>query len=459
MDQIEHLRDGTKLKTFRGKCVDVISKISFSGGQGDVYRAKCNGREYALKWYNRVATEMTGSDQYKAIKKLADNYPELSKAPGMSNFILPIMMVTESGREITGEPFGYLMELLPENSHELKYLFQGDVKANMPRFSSIHARVWAGLHMMSSIRALHNFGLSYKDLSAGNISANPDTGAVKMVDCDNISDSLQPCSICGTPEYMAPEIIRSGYKITPNINTDQFSEAIVLFKLFYLDHPLEGKRFNDFPLHEGPYAEELYGLHPIYSMAENDTRNRPGCGFAKNVEKRMRIFPGYVKPGFERTFVDGIDTPGARTDENTWINYLTRMRDTLIFISTDPVAEAFVNFDKPKTIPADCLRLSITKGPTRSRIALYDKQSLFKNSFSGNNLEYAQRIGYAYRFNGNRLAIQNQSGATWSVFDPRTRKTTNIVNLGVFEVVPGVQIGFSAAPDIIGIIDDPRTNA
>lgn len=459
MDEIiEHLSDGAVLKTLKGEKVEVVSALSFEGGQGDVYKARWAGREYALKWYNRTKTEMTGSGQYKNIKALVDKFSRIASSPEMKNYIVPAAIVTESGREVAGRPFGYLMELLPKNSYELKYMFQGDTKPDMPRFQSVHARVWAGLHMMSSVRALHNMGLSYKDFSAGNISADPATGAVKMVDCDNISDSLAPCFVSGTQEYMAPEIIRSGYRTVPNINTDQYSEAVVLFRLFYLDHPMEGQRFADFRHHDGKNAEELYGLHPIYCMAENDKRNRPGKGFAPNVYDRMKIFPASIRPGFEKTFVNGISNPGGRTDENTWIRLLSELRDTLVFLSVEPVREVFVNFANPRSIPAGCLRLSMVKGASRSQIAIYPRQSIFKNSVTGINSEYDKRIGYVYG-SAKKPGIQNLSGETWTVFDPRTKKMTDVPDKGLFEVTNGLQIRFSKEPAIVGVIDDPAAAA
>lgn len=68
MNQI--IPNGTKLKTLAGEDVTVLGVISTSGGQGDVYRVAWKNGEYALKWYNKNAADVVGSEQYHTILKL-----------------------------------------------------------------------------------------------------------------------------------------------------------------------------------------------------------------------------------------------------------------------------------------------------------------------------------------------------------------------------------------------------
>ena len=92
MNQI--IPNGTKLKTLAGEDVTVLGVISTSGGQGDVYRVAWKNGEYALKWYNKNAADVVGSEQYHTILKLTK---KPNPAPEM--FIWPQAMVTETGAD------------------------------------------------------------------------------------------------------------------------------------------------------------------------------------------------------------------------------------------------------------------------------------------------------------------------------------------------------------------------
>ena len=63
---------------------------------------------------------------------------------------------------------------------------------------------------------------SFRDVNTGAISIGIDNSAVY-----------------GTPRFMAPEIVLG--KAKPSRNTDLYSLAVLLFYMFMMGHPLEGK--------------------------------------------------------------------------------------------------------------------------------------------------------------------------------------------------------------------------
>ena len=382
----EKLPEGTVLKTLHGEAVRVIGFIA-EGGQADVYKAAWKNGTYALKWYNKTAVDTVGSDQYGNLKKLSQ-YPN----PDPGYFVWPLDMVTESGKETSKALFGYVMELLPEGYHELKYYLCDDTNPKRQRFTSFHAMIRCALQIVTAVGILHHKGMSYKDLNPGNVSIQNSTGSIKMVDCDNISVEGSPCTVSGMHGYMAPEIVRSDYKVTPDINTDMYSEAILLFKLFYMDHPMEGRHWADFEVHTDAVEDELYSLHPVYSMSSKDSSNRPGLGFAPNVIPRMQRLPAILRKGFEEAFTDGIDHPARRPSENRWMDYLTTARDQFTFLDQACKKEQCVVFSDPKTIPPGCLRMTV--GNAKRVWAVYPMQSLFENTVTNLHANYQKRIGW-----------------------------------------------------------------
>lgn len=447
MNQI--IPNGTKLKTLAGEDVTVLGVISTSGGQGDVYRVAWKNGEYALKWYNKNAADVVGSEQYHTILKLTK---KPNPAPEM--FIWPQAMVTETGADGGNgkKLFGYTMNLLPDDHYEMGDFLRADGDSKQKKFSSFHAMIWAGLNIVSAVRKLHLKGMSYKDLNPGNAAIQPSTGHVWMMDCDNISVEGEPCTVNGMRGYMAPEIVRSGFQVTPNIQTDQFSLAVVLFRLFYMDHPMEGKIWEKFPVINDAAEDELYCIHPIYNMSSRDNRNRPNETYAPNVMRRMAMLPGVLMEGFENTFVNGIENINGRTPENRWLQILSQARDQLVFLDSQGKDDRVVRFDRKETIPRGCLRLTLNKGS--HEIALYPLQSIFKDVVSGNREEYAQRIGRVASSKG-RLVMQNLSGQTWKVYDPVIKKVADVADSAWFRILPGTQIQFDPVHKVVGKVDQP----
>ena len=472
----EQIPAGTRLKTVAGEDIKVLELISAEGGQGDVYKVSWKGGNYALKWYNRDGTyqqctkdtqkwscpknvdqqanlDVVGSAQYDTICNLVR-----TPNPDPLSFKLPLVVVTEKGAVSKEDEkrkemlFGYMMELLPDDHFEMKDFLRSSDDPRQKTFASFHAMIWAGMNIVAAIRTLHLKGMSYKDLKPDNIAINPETGHVWMIDCDNISVDGKSCTVNGTRGYMAPEIVRSGFRLAPNIQSDQFSLAIVLFRLFYMDHPMEGKLWKKFPLITEDVEDELYCIHPIYNMNPQDKRNRPDKTYAPNVERRMAILPDVLREGFERTFINGIYNIHGRTPENSWLHILAKARDQLVFLDPACKDDRVVRFNVKEKIPAGCLRMTIGKGG--HELALYPMQSIFKDIISGDVGEYNIRIGRAGISKGT-IIIQNLSGHPWEVYDPVAKKIGTVADNRWFRVLPGTQIQFDAVRKVIGKVDDP----
>ena len=61
---------------------------------------------------------------------------------------------------------------------------------------------------------------------------------------------------------MAPEVVRNIKR--PDVMSDRFSLVVVLFRLLFLDHPLEGKRVVEHPCLTEELELKFYGKAPIF---------------------------------------------------------------------------------------------------------------------------------------------------------------------------------------------------
>lgn len=94
-----------------------------------------------------------------------------------------------------------------------------------------------------SIRFINRWGRSYGDISLNNILINPSTASVVFIDMDNMTvNHAKGRTTVGTPGYLAPEIYFDGERATNK--TDDFSLAVMLYKILHLRHPFLRNPFS-----------------------------------------------------------------------------------------------------------------------------------------------------------------------------------------------------------------------
>ena len=278
----EVLENGFRIKTLFGGNVKVTKYLA-EGGQGSVYVVDYNGEKKALKWYKKSALGKSPAAFYDNIKQ---NVMRGSPSP---EFLWPLDIT-----EWVDGTFGYIMDLRPEGYYEVTEFMLRHVK-----FKSFRTVIDAALHIVSAYRILHNEGYSYLDLNDGNFFINPQNGQVLICDNDNVAPEGTDTGIIGKPRYMAPEIVLGKNK--PNSLSDRFSMSVILYILFCLNHPLEGKRYL-VPGLTAAHQEKLYGSEALFMMDPDDNSNGPHPVIHKNSITMWRCLPEYMRKIFISAF-------------------------------------------------------------------------------------------------------------------------------------------------------------
>jgi DNA-binding helix-hairpin-helix protein with protein kinase domain len=157
-----------------------------------------------------------------------------------------------------------------------------------------------------------------------------------ICDNDNVTADKKNLGILGKMRYMAPEIVRGdklkdGGTQMPDVHSDRFSLAVILFMALCLGNPFEGERLKNYDIVDEEAEYELFGKDPIFVYHKTDKSNRPIRGYHSAVLRRWAYVPLYIKEAFHRTFVDGlVDRENERTTPLEWIKLLSRYRDELI---------------------------------------------------------------------------------------------------------------------------------
>lgn len=297
------------------KTVKVLDFLG-EGGQGEVYLVSYNGDRLAFKFYkNKVSKDFKHN--------LVAN---IKKGTPLKTFLWPKEYI-----EFVDGYCGYLMDLRSNDYVSFVSYLNGKVT-----FDDEYLKLKWCIELVKSFKFLHERGYSYQDLNDGSFFLNPHTGDLLICDNDNVTADKKNLGVIGKMRYMAPEIVRGDRdRITkqpqlPDIHTDRFSLAVILFMVFCLGNPFEGEHLKNYVFINEQAEQELFGKKIVYIYSELDKSNRPIRGYHTAVIKRYPLLPDYMKASFHRTFVEGLkDRENKRTTELEWLKLLTRYRDEL----------------------------------------------------------------------------------------------------------------------------------
>ncbi|XP_055546294.1 putative protein kinase C delta type homolog isoform X4 [Wyeomyia smithii] len=167
----------------------------------------------------------------------------------------------------------------------MEYLNGGDLMFHIQqsgRFTEARARFYAA-EIVSGLKFLHRKGIVYRDLKLDNVLLDYD-GHVRIADfgmckleiyLDRLADSF-----CGTPDYMAPEIIK-GQKY--NQAVDWWSFGVLVYEMLVGQSPFSGcdedelfwSICNEIPWF--PHFLSKEALKLLKSLLEKDATIRLGC--------------------------------------------------------------------------------------------------------------------------------------------------------------------------------------
>lgn len=287
----------------------IVEDLLGEGGQGEVYLVNYAGRKCALKVYKDVET----ADFRFNLKN------NIERGAPSDDFLWPKLLLDFDDGHI-----GYLMELRPTNFVSFVSYLTGK---NPFKSRSILLK-WC-IKLCIAFKKLHEKGYSYQDLNDGSFFLDKDTGDLLICDNDNVTADKKNLGILGKMRYMAPEIVRG--EQMPDMHSDRFSLAVILFMALCLGNPYEGERLKFYDIVDEKAEYEMYGTNPVFVYHKTDKSNRPIRGYHTSVLKRWAYLPIYVKEAFHRTFVDGLDDrENERTTELEWLKILTKYRDELL---------------------------------------------------------------------------------------------------------------------------------
>ena len=396
-----------------GGTATIIKELG-RGGQGIVYLVEVCGEKKALKWYLNAPDD-------KFYRNLAQNIA--SGAPSDA-FLWPEYLTEKQQGS-----YGYIMKLRPQNYYEFGNFLLAKVS-----FKSFTAMLSAAMKICDGFMMLHRFGYSYQDLNDGNFFIDPQTGDVLICDNDNVMPQGEKSGIMGKARYMAPEIVAGGI---PDKYSDRFSLSVILFMLFYANHPFEGAKVVACPCMTEAFEKKFYGSEALFIYDPTDKSNLPVRGIHQNVIRRWPVFPQMLRDAFIEEFSkEKLQDPSTRMIEQNWKKIISSVRDSLV-VCQHCAEETFVNVSDSTDKCMNCGKdVDLSKRLVINNRSLPLTQNTYIYIDEDNTPD-----GVVTTDSNGFMLIKNISTETWTVETPSGKIKTVAPN-EILPVKEGLKITF-----------------
>jgi serine/threonine protein kinase len=300
------------------------------------------------------------------------------------------------------------------------------------------------INLSRGVKKMHQMGLSHSDLSYNNVLIDPQTGSACMIDLDGlVVPGLFPAEVIGTADFIAPEVLATKHlsktdpnRKLPNRLTDLHALACLIYMYLLHRHPLKGGKVHDLDTEKDDLLS--MGEKALFIEHPTDKTNRPKLNqiskwdvYWSDVSKLPYTITGpYLKPLFDKAFIDGLHNPMQRPTAEEWEIALQKTTDliqTCSNISCEQKWYVFDNTNTPKcpfcgtkhqgTLPVLDLyyqfKPSVWK-PENHRLMVYNNQYLFqwhvnRNLARNEKLTPQQKVPVGYfTFHNNKWVFVNQ---------------------------------------------------
>ncbi len=426
-NQNENLSVGSIIRSIYGEPIEVVRVLS--QGHNNVYLVNYNEKTMVLKWF--IGKQCFNREYfYDYIKHIT----EIGVPTESFNWPLVITNNYEGS-------FGYLLKPIPSDYRDFP-LFQLAIE----KFTSIDAIINAALCIVSCFSELHRMGYSCQYMNDSNVIINPKTGDVLICDCDNYVPYGETLRIMCNHNYTAPEVLTQ--KTIPSIYSDRYSLAVLLYRLLFLAHPLEGKRVLKIPYLTQESEYIFYGSDPIFVWDPSNDTNRPVKGIHNNEIKFWSLYPEFIRNTFERAFSYEFMAGGDythRITEREWQQVFMALRGVTIKCPKCR-HETFVDPIQPSSKCINC-DYSIERYPVlkakKVSVVLAPQQKVYACNVMRDKDDFRETVGVIVtsKTDPSILGLINLTDDTWVATLP-DGATKSLAKGQVIRLGSGLKIAF-----------------
>ena len=251
---------------------------------------------------------------------------------------------------------------------------------------------------------------------------------------------------------MAPEIVM-GNKMPDNL-TDRFSMSIILYMIFCLNHPLEGKK-SLVPCLTPAIQQKLYGEEPVFMMDPTDRSNAPDPKVHINSRVVWPCLPDYIQEIFIKAFSkQAMTNPNARPKELDWIKALVRFRSEIVPCPNCQSKGGYNDIFTKDGKGCKCDRCNAPLGvPFRLELSEYSVPAVFDSRIyrcqigpcnADEALDPVARIAYNDPTRPTQLSIKNLTEYSWDATTP-SGKSKKVMSKEIIPLIDGIKFSIKNA--------------
>lgn len=285
----------------------------------------CNfmNNHYILKWYNK--------DYSNNLKSLKQSFERLFVGGNIPKYYLKPKAITKSKDD---DSFGCIYTDITHDYFSLKDIINSsaiecDVEGNPIRkpvkFKSMQSMMTACINIIKIFEELNNKDLHIYSFSDEDMFININNGEILWNTVERVSNKSQHnITVDSNCVYLAPELL-DGTEL-PNYNSDVYTLSVILFRILFHDHPLEGKTIIDDVSCVFKPNMQYYSSKAVFIFNPNDTSNRAVRGVNYTVLSMWKKYPKYLRDVFVDTFCNYLFFPDERYTTQDWLKVVLHLK-------------------------------------------------------------------------------------------------------------------------------------
>lgn len=346
-----------------------------------------------LIWFNKDRT--VNYDIYKQMIQF------LSESIVVKSILKPsTIMENESG-------FGYIRNSIT-NYYPLSEIIENKVK-----FNKVDTILKCVNNIVEIFRSLEPLPLAMYNFKESDVLVDIDNGNIIM-------DITQMCCFKGDQvelldyEYNAPEVVKDK---TFSQSSLQYTLSVVLFKLFYKSHPLEG---NEMIKNSLLAPNKHYYSDKAEYVLKPNTLNYPVRGVHYNLLGLREAYPRELLENFNDIFIDNLFNTEKRLDYSDLLNRIAKLK--FFVVNCDCGFSGFINQLNKNEEIFICKRCGKIHGylyfmKSGLSVPINEDTRIYKSFVDGRHDEYENDlmgIIISNKINTNLLGIKNTSTLKWN---------------------------------------------
>jgi hypothetical protein len=369
-----------------------------------------------FKWYNK---SVCGD-----LKKLRTELETLFKDTKCPSYVLKPTIFTKPNPSggfgciyaNTNHSYYTLRDII--NGYTIEYEYDHTPKRTKVKFKNINAIVNTAINVAKIFNDLNSKNNFFYSFYEEDLLVNIENGDVLLDISNAITRKDKEFTINKGCIYLAPELLNETTQ--PNQYTDSHTLAVLLFRIFFHNHPLEGKKVvSDLSL-DFKNQIKYYSDEAKFIYDRNDSSNKPVRGVHFAVLSMWEKYPEYIREAFVYSLGDKLFSPEERYTPLQWLDVLLHLESDILPCVCGRVDFSFLYKLTSETF-FECQKCnsqyhSIYFKKKKYRIPVYEGNKVYATFLKDNPKPYNDVIGVVQenKIHSNVFGLINVSKNSWN---------------------------------------------